>query len=73
MNAYRKISINTLVLKVNGTPGDKVDIKIYPLNSNIPQVRIWCKGNLLDIHKVKNSEVKGVHFYKVANTGFLGW
>jgi len=62
VNAYRKISIDTLVLKVNGTPGDKVDIKIYPVNKNISQVRIWHKSDLLDIHRIKNSELKGVHF-----------
>ena len=62
VNAYRKISINTLVLKVNGTPGDKVDVKIYPVNNNISQVRIWRKDELLDIHRIKNSELKGVHF-----------
>lgn len=32
VNPYRKISINTLELKVNGTPGNKVKVKIYPLN-----------------------------------------
>lgn len=62
IDPYRKISINTLKLKVNGTPGGKVDVKIYPVNRNISQVRIWCKGELLDIHRVKNSEFKGVHF-----------
>jgi hypothetical protein len=34
VNSYRKISINTLELKVNGTPGNKVKVKIYPLNSS---------------------------------------
>lgn len=43
IDAYRRISINTLKLKVNGTPRDKVDIKIYPINNNISQVRI-CEG-----------------------------
>lgn len=62
VNAYRKISLNTLVLKVNGTPRDKVDIKIYPLNKKISQVRIWSKDELLDIHKIKNIDFKGVHF-----------
>jgi len=62
IDAYRRISINTLKLKVNGTPRDKVDVKIYPLNSNMTQVRIWCKGELIDVFRVKNSEFKGVHF-----------
>ncbi|MFA5015796.1 MAG: hypothetical protein WC549_09715 [Actinomycetota bacterium] len=62
IDAYRRISINALKLKVNGAPRDKVNVKIYPLNSSISQVRIWCKGELIDIQKVKNSEFKGVHF-----------
>jgi len=62
IGAYRNISINTLKLKVHGTPRDKVKVKIYPLNSNMSQVRIWCKDELIDIHRVKNSEFKGVHF-----------
>jgi len=62
IDAYRRISISTLKLKVNGTPRDKVEVKIYPLNNNISQVRVWCKGELIDIHRVKNSEFKGVHF-----------
>ena len=40
IDAYRRISINTLKLKVNGTPKDKVEVKIYPLNNNMSQVRI---------------------------------
>jgi len=55
INTYRKISLNTLVLKVNGNPRDRVAVKLYPLNNNISQVRIWCKDDLLDIHRVKNS------------------
>jgi len=62
IDAYRRISINTLKLKVHGTPRDKVDVKIYPVNNNVSQVRIWCKDELIDIHRVKNSEFKGVHF-----------
>lgn len=62
INPYRKISINTLGLKVNGIPWDKVSVRIYPLNKNISQFRVWCKDELIDIHRVKNSELKGVHF-----------
>ena len=67
IDAYRRISINTLKLKVNGTPRDEVEVKIYPLNNSISQVRIWYKGELIDIHRVKNGEFKGVHFYIFAN------
>jgi hypothetical protein len=62
IGAYRNITIKTLKLKVHGTPRDKVKVKIYPLNNNISQVRIWCRDELIDIHRVKNSEFKGVHF-----------
>lgn len=62
VNAYRKISINNLKLKVNGNPLDRVNIKIYPLNKNISQLRIWRKDELLDIYRVKNSDLRIAHF-----------
>ena len=62
INAYRKISINNMEIKVNGNPFNRVYIKIYQLNKNISQLRIWCKDELIDIHRVKNSDLKIAHF-----------
>ncbi|MDO9527922.1 MAG: hypothetical protein Q7J27_02050, partial [Syntrophales bacterium] len=63
IDSYRRISVNNLQLKVNNaTPGKRVTLRIYPLNKDISEVRFWCDDNLIDIQRVKNSDLKGVHF-----------
>ena len=63
INPYRRISINNLQLKVNNaTPRKRVTLRIYPLNNDISEVRFWCDDNLIDIQRVKNSNLKAVHF-----------
>ncbi len=62
-DGYRKITINNIVFKVNKTnPYDTLGIRIYPLNSTISELRFWNKHTLVDIQKIKNSDLKGVHF-----------
>jgi len=63
IDAYRKISINNLQLKINdGIPRDTVNLRIYPLNNSISEVRFWCNNKLLDVQIIKNSDLKGVYF-----------
>jgi len=63
IDPYRRISINNLRLKVNNaTPRKRVALRIYPLNKDISEVRFWCDDKLIDIQRVKNSDLKGVHF-----------
>jgi len=62
VDPYRKISINNLQFKVHADPRKQVNLRIYPLNEQISEIRFWCEGKLIDVHKVKNSEFKGVHF-----------
>ncbi|HLE26221.1 MAG TPA: hypothetical protein VI935_11345, partial [Thermodesulfobacteriota bacterium] len=62
-DAYRKISINSLELKVNGAvPRETVNLRIYPMSNGISEVRFWCNGKLIDVKRVKNSELNIVHF-----------
>lgn len=62
-DAYRKISINNVKFKVNKVnPRDEVVLRIYPLNNQISEIRFWVDNQLLDIQKIKNSDLKGVHF-----------
>jgi hypothetical protein len=28
----------------------------------ISEIRFWCEGNLIDVQRIKNSDLKGVHF-----------
>jgi hypothetical protein len=63
IDPYRRISINNLQLKVNNaTPRRTVTLCIYPLTRDISEVRFWCDDNLIDIQRVKNSDLKVVHF-----------
>jgi len=63
IDPYRRISINNLQLKVNSaTPRKIVTLRIYPLSNDISEVRFWCDDTLIDIQRVKNSDLKVVHF-----------
>ncbi len=62
VDPYRHISISPLQFKVHADPHKQVNLRIYPLNDEISEIRFWCEGKLIDIQKVKNSELKGVHF-----------
>ena len=63
IDSYRKISLNNLQLRVNNAvPRKRVTLRIYPLNKNISEVRFWCDDKFIDAQRVKNSDLKGVHF-----------
>jgi len=63
INPYRQISLNNLQLKVtSATPGETVNIRIYPMSNGIAEVRFWSKDKLIDIKKIKNSDLGTVHF-----------
>jgi len=62
VDPYRHISISPLKFKVHADPYKQVNLRIYPLNDEISEIRFWCEGNLIDTQKVKISELKGVHF-----------
>ena len=63
VDSYRKISLHNLQLKVNNaTPRKRVTLRIYPLNKEVSEVRFWCEDILIDVQRIKNSDLKGVHF-----------
>ena len=57
-DAYRKISINNLLLRINANPYEHIELRIYPLNAHITEIRFWCKNRLVDVQKVKISDLK---------------
>lgn len=60
---YRRISLHTLQLKINGVnPGDVLNLRLYPLNAAVSELRCWRAHTLLDVLTVKNSDFKGVQF-----------
>ena len=62
VNPYRQISISSLPFKTHADPRKKVNLRIHPLNDEISEIRFWCEGSLIDVHKVKTSDLQGVHF-----------
>jgi hypothetical protein len=63
VDPYRRISINNLQLKVNhATPRKRGNLRIHPLNKEISEIRFWCEGKLIDVQRIKNSDLKSVHF-----------
>lgn len=59
----RRISLNNFQLRVNNsTPRERVNLRIYPLDDGLSEVRFWCNGSLIDIQKVRNRDLKAVHF-----------
>jgi len=43
-------------------PRDNVNLRIYPLNNGLSEIIFWCNDKLVDIQKIKNTDLKGVHF-----------
>ena len=63
IDPYRKISINNLQLKVNNaTPRETVNLRIYSMTDGISEVRFWCNNKLIDVQRIKNSDLQAVHF-----------
>ena len=63
IDPYRRISINNLQLKLNhATPGKTVNLRIYPATIEVSEITFWCEGKLMDIQRVKNSDLEGMHF-----------
>jgi len=62
VDPYRRISISSVLFKVHADPRKQVNLRIYPLNDELAEIRFWCEGKLIDVQKVKSSDFKGVHF-----------
>jgi len=64
VNAYRRISINKLELKVTGVPiREQVQLRIIPdKESGLAEIRFWYDSKLVGVQKVKNEDLKLVHF-----------
>ncbi len=62
VDSYRSISISNLQFKVHADPRKQINLRLHPLTDEIIEIRFWCEGKLIDIQKVKTSDLKGVHF-----------
>lgn len=62
IDPYRKVSASNLQFKVHANPGKQVNLRFYPLNTQITEIRFWCEGKLIDVQKIKTSDFPAVHF-----------
>lgn len=62
VDLYRTISIDNIKLKINAAPRQRVNLRILPIDKKIAEVRIWCHNALVDIQKIKISDLKSVQF-----------
>lgn len=64
VDAYRKISIDNLQLRIKNAPiGEKIQLRIYPdIKTGLAEIRCWHNGKLIDTINVKLSDLKSVHF-----------
>jgi hypothetical protein len=62
VDSYRQISISPLQFKVHADPQKEVNLRIHPLNDEIAEIRFWSEGKLIDVQKVKTSELKAIQF-----------
>ena len=60
---YGKISLNNLQIKLkNAVPRQTVELRVYPLNTIVSEVRFWCRNQLIDVQKLKINAFQGVQF-----------
>ena len=64
MDAYRKISIDNLQLKIQNAPiGERIQLRIYPdIKTGLAEIRCWYHEKLIDTINLKLSDLKLVHF-----------
>jgi hypothetical protein len=60
-DAYRKVAINNIPVKVNGVdPHEALTIRVYPLSPAVSELRFWHEKRLVDVQTFKNRDLKGV-------------
>ena len=59
VNAYRKISLRTIELKVlHVEPRQTIDLRIVPhVQPNVAEVRMWWHGHLVGTHLVRHEDI----------------
>lgn len=63
VDAYCRVSINTHFRSVNyANPGDLITIRFYPLAEGTTELRYWRGARLLDVHRIKTNDLKGLQF-----------
>ena len=63
VDAYCRVSINNQFRSVNyANPGDVLSIRFYPMTGGVTELRYWRAERLLDVQRLKASDLEGVQF-----------
>jgi hypothetical protein len=63
VDPYRRVSLKNLLLKIpKALPHDHITLRIYPLDSQLCEIRFWARDILLDVQKVKTEDLRSVYF-----------
>lgn len=63
VDAYCRVSINNQSRSVNyANPGDVALIRFYPMTGGVTELRYWRGDRLLDVQKIKTSDLLGLQF-----------
>ena len=58
VDPYCKITIKKLVLRLkDAEPREAIDIRIYPLDDSLVELRLWRHGQLIESHRLKRAEI----------------
>jgi hypothetical protein len=63
-NAYRRISLDGIELKVPGVdPHQKVELRMVPdKTTNLTEIRFWHNGKLTGTQKIKTADLKSLNY-----------
>jgi hypothetical protein len=63
-NAYRKVSIDGIELRVAGAdPHQTIELRMVPDPTTLlTEIRFWSKGKLMDIQKVKTADLRTMRY-----------
>lgn len=63
-NAYRKVSIDGIELRVAGAdPHQNIELRMVPDPTTLlTEIRFWSKGKLMDIQKVKTADLRTMRY-----------
>lgn len=63
VDAYCRVSINGKFRSVNyANPGDVLSVRFYPTTDSVTELRYWRGERLLDVQRLKTSELQGMQF-----------
>ncbi len=63
-NAYRKISIDGIELRVSGVdPYERVELRMVPDKAtSLTEIRFWHNGKLADVQKIRTIDLKSLNY-----------